>query len=128
MKTIKILFILSTILSANMVIAATDTQSGTTQNSSEVPVISGPLGSWDNPVKSNGPSGERAYIRQLKCPDEETPKFHRIGSSGVGPYGNILDIYELSCGNKKFDIYMDMYHCCKETRPVPGFTIETPDP
>lgn len=128
MKTITMLLILITALSANMAFAETETNRSVDPNSSEGPVISGPLGTWDNPVKSRGPSGERAYIRQLKCPDGETPNFHRLGSTGVGPYGNILDIYELSCGEKKFNIYMDMYHCCRETRPVPGFTIETPDP
>lgn len=122
------LLILITTLSANLAFAETEANRSVDPNSSKGPEISGPLGSWDNPVKSRGPSGERAYIRQLKCSDGETPKFHRLGSTGVGPYGNILDIYELSCEEKKFNIYMDMYHCCREKRPVPGFTIETPNP
>ncbi len=127
MKTIITLFILSAVISANIALAEPESKNSPVPNSSEGAAISGPLGSWNNPVKSNGPSGERAYIKRLKCPDGETPKFHRVGSYAPGPYGNILDGYDLVCGDQKFKIFMDMYHCCfKETEPVPGFTIEPP--
>lgn len=84
--------------------------------------VSGELGSKTNPVRCSGPSGERAYLNRLRCSDEKAPKYHRIGSYGEGPYGNILDGYSVKCEEKEpVTVFMDMYH--KHIEKEPGFTI-----
>jgi hypothetical protein len=86
-----------------------------------------PLGSEKNPVRVSMPTGERAYLSQLRCSDGKAPNFDRSGSTAPGPYGNIQDLYALSCATgipATASVYMDMYHAgFKETRAVPGFTI-----
>jgi hypothetical protein len=86
-----------------------------------------PLGSRANPVRASMPPGQRAYLERLRCSDGNAPAFERGGSVGAGPYGTILDVYQLRClGGQPAtaDVYMDMYHDHVETRPVPGFTIK----
>ena len=86
-----------------------------------------PLGSNENPVRSDMPLGERAYLERLRCSDGNAPAFQRSGSVGAGPYGSILDLYSLQCLTgepKTASVYMDMYHDHVEDRPVPGFTIK----
>jgi hypothetical protein len=87
--------------------------------------ISGALGTKTNPVRCEGPRGERQYLSRLRCPDGERPGFSRIGSFGVGPYGNILDGYRVKCaGRDEATVFMDMYHGgYVEKEAVPGFTI-----
>lgn len=88
------------------------------------PKVSGELGSEGNPVRCSGPPGERAYLSRLRCSDGKAPKFHRLGSYGAGPYGNILDGYNVKCEEKDaVTVFMDMYHKHVEKEPVPGFTI-----
>jgi hypothetical protein len=86
-----------------------------------------PFGSERNPVRAAMPPGQRAYLSRLRCGDGRQPAFDRVGSYGVGIYGNILDGYAVDCGAAapgKVEIFMDMYHAgYVETRPVPGFTI-----
>jgi hypothetical protein len=85
-----------------------------------------PLGSKENPVRSLGPGGERAYLKRLRCSDGNAPGFFRGGSVGVGPYGTILDVYMVRCAGGQpasASVYLDMYHNHVEERPVPGFTI-----
>lgn len=88
-----------------------------------------PLGFSKNPVRADSPPGERAYLRRLRCADGTPPSFERQGSSGIGPFGRIMDIYRARCaGGEPAAIYMDMYHKgAVEARPVAGFTIEAPD-
>jgi hypothetical protein len=86
-----------------------------------------PLGSKENPVRSKMPAGERAYLERLRCSDGNAPAFHRGGSVGVGPYGGILDVYQLKCLSGQpatASVYIDMYHDHVENRPVQGFTIK----
>ena len=88
-----------------------------------------PLGSEANPVRSAMPPGERAYIARLRCSDGNAPEIVSRGSTGDGPYGNILDRYSLRCASgtpSTAALYMDMYHDHVETRPAPGFTIVAP--
>lgn len=87
--------------------------------------ISGALGTKTNPVRCEGPRGERQYLNRLRCSDEKAPKYSRIGSFGLGPYGNILDGYRVQCeGRDETTIFMDMYHeGYVEKEAVPGFTI-----
>ena len=83
-----------------------------------------PLGSKDNPVRVNMPVGERAYLDQLRCVTGEAPSYFRGGNVGVGPFGYIVDLYQVTCpGSDAIPIYMDMYHETSEPRPVPSFTM-----
>ena len=86
-----------------------------------------PLGSAKNPVRAHMPPGQRAYLSRLKCADLKTPKFFRVGSMGMSPYGNIVDGYEVTCPGSapaKTLIHIDMYHSgYAEDRAVEGFGI-----
>jgi hypothetical protein len=87
---------------------------------------SAPLGSPHNPVKCDLPSGEREYLERLICPKGDDVEYERSGSVGIGPYGNIMDLYSIRCNgaDSVYSVYMDMYHSpYVEERPVPGFSI-----
>jgi hypothetical protein len=88
-----------------------------------------PLGSKENPIRSDMPAGERAYLERLRCSDGNAPAFERAGSVGTGPYGGILDLYNLRCLSGQpatSSVYVDMYHSnYAEDEPVPGFTIKS---
>ncbi len=84
------------------------------------------FGSYGNPVRVNMPSGEREYLAKLTCSDGSRIAYRRGGSAGVGPYGNMLDVYNVSCfidsTLKEYQIYMDMYHPKhKENKAVEDF-------
>jgi hypothetical protein len=58
-----------------------------------------------------GPSSERKYLNSLRDDARKPIKFKRLGSFGLGPYGNIIDGYEvLTSSGRIFTIYIDMYH------------------
>jgi hypothetical protein len=86
-----------------------------------------PLGDEKNPVRVNMPPGEQAYLARLRCSDGTAPAYRRDGSLGTGVYGNILDLYSVSCATgapAAAKVHMDMYHPDhSETRAIPGFTI-----
>lgn len=86
-----------------------------------------PLGSEKNPVRVNMPSGQRAYLARLRCSDGKAPQFQRGGSVGPGPFGSIVDVYDVNCGDAapgNVPVYLDMYHSeHDEKNAVPGFTI-----
>jgi hypothetical protein len=85
-----------------------------------------PLGSRDNPVRADRPSGQRAYLARLRCDDGQPPSFSRDGSFGPGPFGSIIDRYSVTCPGStpaRTQVFMDMYFPgYVETRPVAGFT------
>ena len=87
--------------------------------------VSKPLGSFENPVRVFMPAGQKYYISRLRCSDGETPRYERVGSAGRGPYGNVVDVYDLRCQTgEPFSIVFDMYHKdYVEARPVSGFTL-----
>lgn len=91
-----------------------------------------PLGSAGNPIRCTMPAGERAYLNRLRCENGRKPRYERSGSVGLGPYGKVMDLYDVECfrrisSPKKFEIYMDMYHVdYHELEPVEGFTIVPP--
>jgi hypothetical protein len=87
-----------------------------------------PLGSEANPVRAEGPPGQRSYLQRLRCPEGKPPTFERQGSAGLSPYGSIMDIYEAACDSPPAKrIYIDMYHSGYiESDAVPGFTIVVP--
>lgn len=86
-----------------------------------------PLGSNDNPVRVEMPTGQRAYLRRLRCSDGHAPTYFRSGNIGPGVYGSIVNLYVVDCGAAapgQVEVRMDMYHAGHiEERPVPGFTI-----
>lgn len=86
-----------------------------------------PLGSKDNPVRAQGPQGQRAYLARLRCANLERPAFERLGSVGDSRYGNIMDLYRVTCPDSEpaeREIYMDMYHAGHvEHRAVEGYGI-----
>ncbi len=86
-----------------------------------------PLGSEKNPVRVNMPPGQRAYLARLRCSDGKKPDFERGGSVGPGPFGSIVDVYDVNCGAAapgNVAVYLDMYHPeHDEKNAVPGFTI-----
>lgn len=89
-----------------------------------------PFGSAKNPVRAHFPPGQRAYLDRLRCADGNAPKYRRMGSAGASPYQNIMDIYDVDCGDAepgKQSIHIDMYHKGHvEAEAVPGFTITAP--
>ena len=83
-----------------------------------------PLGDKGNPVRVYMPPGQRDYLSRLVCYDGSRPEFDRIGSFGPGPYGTIIDAFNVACGTIVDRVFMDMYHPrYVERRPVKGFTI-----
>lgn len=92
-----------------------------------------PLGSKENPIRVGGPEGERNYIKRLVCDNNEPAfSFERAGSTGLGPFGSIMDIYTVHCkspnGINTHTIFMDMYHGNhEESRPAAGFIALKPD-
>ncbi|RYY02211.1 MAG: tetratricopeptide repeat protein [Gammaproteobacteria bacterium] len=92
-----------------------------------------PLGSEKNPIRVGGPGGQRSYLSRLVCENNEpVSSFTRQGSAGPGPFGSIIDIYEVLCDTNKgvvtHSVYLDMYHGdYEETRPAAGFIALNPD-
>lgn len=92
-----------------------------------------PLGSKENPVRVGGPEGQRNYLSRLICDNnEQVSAYGRLGSSDIGPYGGIMDIYEVICdtdkGVVKHEVFLDMYHHnYVETRPAAGFIALKPN-
>lgn len=90
-----------------------------------------PLGSERNPVRVNGPQGERAYIARLRCADGAAPRVGQRANIGVGAFGTIVDVYPLDCGAAapgEVRLAMDMYHDdYVESRAPEGFTLAPGD-
>ena len=87
-----------------------------------------PLGSFCNPIKARGPSGQREYLSRLICGSGRPPtEFYRGGSVGTGPYGGLLDGYIVNCKEgtniDEFAVYMDLNHDYRELKPIIGFSI-----
>lgn len=87
-----------------------------------------PLGSEKNPVRADAASGQRAYLNRLRCADGSSPNYSRDGNVGAGPYGYIVDLYSVDCGDADpgaTKIYMDLYHGgYAEQELVDGFYFE----
>lgn len=92
-----------------------------------------PLGSQENPVRVGGPEGQRNYLSRLVCDNnEQVSAYDRLGSSDIGPFGGVMDIYEVICdtdkGVVKHEVFLDMYHhTYTETRPAAGFIALKPN-
>lgn len=97
-------------------------------------------GSWGlqqgNPVPVCQPPGQRAWLQQLRCADGSALSWRRIGSIGTRtpmpadfPIATLekymsgepladgevdyhmVDGYQVDCGGKVQQLYLDMYHC-----------------
>ena len=104
------------------------------------------------------PGGERQYLSMLICSSGQRPNFHRTGSVGERhplPAGltdkqlaaqldrslrgaalepgevdtHVVDAYEVSCGDAKQLVFLDMYHCPQPAATVApaGFSLRPPD-
>jgi hypothetical protein len=85
-----------------------------------------PLGSEQNPVRTQGIAGQRSYLARLRCSNGRAPKVLGRGIGMPSPFGGITDFYSLRCERGEpaaATIAMDMYHEHVEHRPVPGFNI-----
>lgn len=86
-----------------------------------------PLGSPANPVRADGPEGQRAYIARLRCGDGKRPELGQRDNIGVGVFGSIIDVFPLDCGKSapgKLLLHMDAYHKGHvEDEPPPGLTL-----
>lgn len=86
-----------------------------------------PLGGPENPIRTYMPAGQRAYLARLRCANGQAPAASRIGSTGPGPYGSIVDAYQVTCAGStpaSSELHLDMYHPTHtETAAPPGFTI-----
>src|SRR6516225_7484604 len=81
---------------------------------------SGPFGlCTTNPIPTNGPVGELAYLSRLITSDGERILFHRIGAAEK------IDIYEAVTfsGSRWFLFYLDMYHPKKSRLAPAGFVL-----
>lgn len=88
----------------------------------------GPLGCRSNPVRCDGPAGEREYLDRIRGKDGRKVLYQRVGSLVVpSPSGNIVDLYLIGFENvgPVARVFMDMYFAgYVEVRPIPGFQIE----
>ena len=86
-----------------------------------------PLGTAQNPIRANMPPGQRDYLARLRCANGVAPTFQRIGSTGMGPYGQLVDAYQVDCPGSTpatSVIHLDMYHPNHvETQAPAGFTL-----
>lgn len=100
------------------------------------------------------PGGERAYLDRLRCANGSAPSYDRLGSVGPRnpateadgdemleqidpdrplPAGqtdfHTLDLYEVVCPGRTYQIFMDMYHCHQPTPDLapPGLTLVSDD-
>ena len=80
------------------------------------------LGSRENPIKCDGPNGERAYLNMLIGPNGKFLSYRRKGSSGRGPHGNTLDCYVVTSLDQAFthNLYFDMYWSSYIERNAPS--------
>ena len=86
------------------------------------------MGTVENPIKADMPTGERAYFSRLRCSDGAPVKARRLAAGPIGSDGHISDLIEVSCTDSAARIlYIDMYHpgYVEERAPV-GFTIAPP--
>jgi hypothetical protein len=106
--------------------------------------------SLDRPVEVCWPRGERDYLQRLTC-NKGDVSFRRLGAAGArneprteeeerlaedqmregrhlapGEVDfHVVDVYEVTCGTKTVEVYIDMYHCNQPqpSEAIPGFTL-----
>lgn len=93
-------------------------------------VVTGKLGGKGNPVRCDGPQGQRDYLSRLRDYSDNPVTFKRAGTLRAGPYGNALDAYQVSYPDGYAqELYLDMYHPGFVEKGAPaGFKIVPPAP
>ncbi|MCO1334610.1 hypothetical protein MO867_09690 [Microbulbifer sp. OS29] len=134
-KIISIVFCVSLAACANQNVTQSDSECGLEQLMLGVSciepdldeIVKHPLGSPGNPVRADGPAGQREYLSRLVCTNgEPVSEFKRTSSAGMGPWGFILDSYVVLCdthqGVIEHNVYLDLYHKgYRETEVAEGF-------
>ena len=102
---------------------------GTPEARPEV-VVTGKLGRKTNPVRCDGPQGQRDYLSRLRDYSDHPVTFKRAGTLRDGPSGNALDAYQVSYPDGySQEVFLDMYHPgFVENEPPSGFKIVPPEP
>jgi hypothetical protein len=87
-----------------------------------------PLGSKGNPVRADGPAGERAYMQRLRCANGTViDEKRRVGAAGVGPYTTMVSVWEVECYGELHVVHIDGAHPGHvERRAARGFSIRDP--
>jgi hypothetical protein len=67
----------------------------------------------EEPIEVCMPQGERGWITSVTCSDGSKPSASgRSGSVGAGGVcGSIIDLYTVTCPEKEYEVFMDMYMC-----------------
>ena len=65
------------------------------------------------PIEVCMPGGQREWLGSVTCPDGSKPTgAQRSGSVGPGgTCGSIIDLYAVTCPDKEYEVFMDMYMC-----------------
>lgn len=69
------------------------------------------------PIEVCMPPGQRAWLSAATCNDGSKPtSAQRGGSVGTGgTCGSVIDVYEVVCPEKTYEVFMDMYMCPAES-------------
>jgi len=67
----------------------------------------------ETPIEVCMPGGQRAWLGSVSCIDGTKPTGSgRSGSVGPGgTCGSIIDLYMVTCPEKQYEVFMDMYMC-----------------
>ena len=86
-----------------------------------------PLGSVKNPVRVEGPDGERAYVARLRCADGKAPAASAGRPGASGGFGSVTEIVAVDCGAAapgSAAVAFDLYHEGHvEDRAPAGFAL-----
>lgn len=65
------------------------------------------------PIEVCMPAGEREWLASVTCSDGSKPTAaQRSGSVGPGgTCGSVIDLYSVTCPDKAYEVFMDMYMC-----------------
>ena len=75
--------------------------------------------SRERPVEVCQSSGQLRFLQTLRCADGSSPFRNaaqayraRVGSVGNGGRcDSVIDLYQVPCGEKVYEVYMDLYVC-----------------
>ena len=83
------------------------------------PYLSKSPSTKDTPIEVCMPEGEMEWLFEARCDDDSNPFVSldhahgaRVGSVGAGQSGNVIDLYEVRCPEKTYEVFMDMYAGC----------------
>ena len=85
-----------------------------------------PLGSRENPIRSESRPKELQYLGRLRCPDDTAPHFRHHMTRIRGPYGTLMDEYTVRCVflNREVRLWFDHHHAgFDESKAPEGFRL-----